>query len=76
MANRVAMADYLDPARFKWVFFVDCFMFPFDNTALAARNPDEAAYMPLADAAAAALPQQLGRTSTACRPGSASTSIS
>src|SRR5712672_225811 len=25
MANRVAMADYLDPARFKWVFFVDCF---------------------------------------------------
>ena len=46
MANRVAMADYLDPARFKWVFFVDCFMFPFDNSALAARNPDEAAYMP------------------------------
>jgi len=46
MANRVAMADYLDPARFKWVFFVDSFMFPFDNSALAARNPDEAAYMP------------------------------
>src|SRR5256714_13380591 len=33
MANRVAMAPYLDPARFKWVFFVDCFMFPFDNAA-------------------------------------------
>jgi len=47
MANRVAMADYLDPARFKWVFFVDCFMFPFDNSALAARNTDEAVYMPL-----------------------------
>ena len=47
MANRVAMADYLDPARFKWVFFVDCFMFPFDNSALAGRNADEAAYMPL-----------------------------
>ena len=47
MANRVAMADYLDPTRFKWVFFVDCFMFPFDNLALAARNTDEAAYMPL-----------------------------
>jgi len=46
MANRVAMAGYLDPARFKWVFFVDCFLFPFDNSALAARNPDEAAYMP------------------------------
>src|SRR5204862_3568476 len=47
MANRVAMANYLDPARFKWVFFVDCFMFPFDNSALAARNGDEAVYMPL-----------------------------
>jgi uncharacterized protein len=47
MANRVAMADYLDPARFKWVFFVDCFMFPFDNSALAGRNTDEAVYMPL-----------------------------
>jgi hypothetical protein len=47
MANRVAMAPYLDPARFKWVFFVDCFMFPFDNSGLAARNADEAVYMPL-----------------------------
>jgi hypothetical protein len=47
LANRVAMADYLDPARFKWVFFVDCFMFPFDNSALAGRNTDEAVYMPL-----------------------------
>ena len=47
MANRVAMAPYLDPARFKWVFFVDCFMFPFDNSTLAARNGDEAVYMPL-----------------------------
>src|SRR5439155_24492003 len=47
MANRVAMAPYLDPARFKWVFFVDCFMFPFDNSALAPKNGDEAVYMPL-----------------------------
>lgn len=47
IANRVAMADYLDPARFKWVFFVDCFMFPFDNSALAARNPDQAVFMPM-----------------------------
>jgi uncharacterized protein len=46
MANRVAMAPYLDPARFKWVFFVDCFMFPFDNTGLMI-NPDRAVYMPL-----------------------------
>lgn len=47
IANRVAMASYLDPARFKWVCFVDSFMFPFDNSALAARNPDEAVFMPM-----------------------------
>src|SRR5262249_4146897 len=47
LANRVAMADYLDPARFKWGFFVDCFMFPFDNAGMASRNGDLAVYMPL-----------------------------
>jgi hypothetical protein len=60
MANRVAMADYLDPARFKWVFFVDCFMFPFDNSALAARNPDEAAYMPAQEKVLQRYRQQAG----------------
>jgi len=62
MANRVAMADYLDPARFKWVFFVDCFMFPFDNSALAARNPDQAVYMPLQTTLLQRYEQQLGIT--------------
>lgn len=47
VANRIEMADYLDPARFKWVFYVDSFMFPFDNSGLASRNGDEAAFMPL-----------------------------
>jgi hypothetical protein len=28
------------------VFYADSFMFPFDNSGLAARNPDEAAFMP------------------------------
>src|SRR3982751_6736336 len=60
MANRVAMAPYLDPARFKWVFFVDCFMFPFDNSALAARNSDEAVYMPLQTKLRQQYAQQLG----------------
>ena len=46
-ANRAAMPDYLDPARFRWVFFVDSFMFPFDNRQMAARNSDEAVYFPL-----------------------------
>jgi len=60
MANRVAMAPYLDPARFKWVFFVDCFMFPFENAALAARNTDEAVYMPLQTRLRQQYAQQLG----------------
>ncbi len=47
MANRVAMGDYLDPKRFHWVFFVDSFLFPLDNSDLAARNGDEEAYVPL-----------------------------
>jgi uncharacterized protein len=59
MANRVAMPDYLDPARFKWVFFVDCFMFPFDNTGLAT-NPDRAVYMPLQTKLLQRYAQQLG----------------
>jgi hypothetical protein len=45
-ANRVAMPPYLDPKRFKWVFFVDSFLFPFDNKAVAAANPDESVYIP------------------------------
>jgi hypothetical protein len=47
MANRVAMADYLDPKRFHWVFFVDSFLFPLDNSELTARNIDLGVYVPL-----------------------------
>jgi len=47
VANRAMMADYLDPKRFVWVFFVDSFMWPFDNQQQAARNPDEQVYIPL-----------------------------
>jgi predicted TIM-barrel fold metal-dependent hydrolase len=61
MANRVAMASYLNPARFKWVFFVDCFMFPFDNTGLAA-NPDLGVYMPLQTKLFRQYAQQIGQT--------------
>ena len=53
MANRVAMADYLDPARFKWVFFVDCFMFPFDNSALAIESRPRGLHAAADDAAEA-----------------------
>ena len=47
MANRVALGDYLDPRRFRWVFFVDSFLFPLHNSELTARNVDESVYIPL-----------------------------
>jgi uncharacterized protein len=47
LANRVALAPYLDPKRFHWVFFVDSFLFPFDNHAQAAKNGDMGVYIPL-----------------------------
>jgi hypothetical protein len=47
LANRVALAPYLDPKRFHWVFFVDSFLFPFDNRDLAAKNGDMGVYIPL-----------------------------
>src|SRR3984893_3415303 len=46
VANRVAM-DYLENnARFRFVFFVDPFMYPFDNTHLCI-NPDRAVLFPI-----------------------------
>ena len=47
VANRAMMADYLDPKRFPWVFFVDSFMWPFNNERETARNADEGVYIPL-----------------------------
>jgi uncharacterized protein len=46
VANRITMSADLDPARFKWVFYVDAVLFPFDTAGLAARNADQAAFMP------------------------------
>ena len=47
VANRAMMADYLDPKRFPWVFFVDSFMWPFDNSKERGRNGDQQVYIPL-----------------------------
>jgi hypothetical protein len=47
LANRVALAPYLDPQRFHWVFFVDSFLFPFDNHDQSAKNGDLGVYLPL-----------------------------
>jgi len=47
LANRVALAPYLNPKRFHWVFFVDSFLFPFDNHDQTAKNGDMGVYIPL-----------------------------
>jgi predicted TIM-barrel fold metal-dependent hydrolase len=40
LANRVAMGRGLAAPRFRWVPFADGFLFPLDNTAAGAANPD------------------------------------
>lgn len=47
VANRAMMPDYLDAKRFPWVFFVDSFLWPFDNSKERARNADQQVYIPL-----------------------------
>jgi uncharacterized protein len=47
VANRVSMPSYLDRKRFLWAFFVDSFLFPFDNSKIRAENGDEQVYIPL-----------------------------
>src|SRR5499427_10483891 len=47
LANRVALAPYLNPKRFHWVFFVDSFLFPLNNRDQTGKNPDMSAYIPL-----------------------------
>ena len=48
LANRALMAPYLDPKRFHWVFFVDSFFFPFDNTERSREaRRDMGVYIPL-----------------------------
>jgi hypothetical protein len=47
LANRVALAPYLNPKRFHWVFFVDSFLFPFDNRDQTGKNGDLGVYIPL-----------------------------
>jgi uncharacterized protein len=47
VANRVRMGPYLDPKRFRWVFFADSLLFPLNNQAFLARNEDLAIYVPL-----------------------------
>jgi predicted TIM-barrel fold metal-dependent hydrolase len=63
VANRITMSADLDPARFKWVFYIDPVLFPFDNSGLAARNTDQAAFMPNQTKLVQRFRQQAGVTS-------------
>jgi uncharacterized protein len=60
-----AMGDYLDPKRFHWVFFVDSFMFPLDNSELTARNIDLGVYVPLQEKV---LKRELGQAGLSALP--------
>ncbi len=60
VANRVTLDPTLDPAHFRWVPYADALLFPLDNTGLAARNPDRAAFFPLEDKLRAGYLRQVG----------------
>ncbi len=69
LANRLAMAPDLPPARFKWVPYADALLFPLDNSVQKGANRDYAAFYPaeekllqryMAESGATALPSTLG----------------
>lgn len=60
LANRVALAPYLDPQRFHWVFFVDSFFYPFDNQRQAGKNADMGVYIPIQEKVLARYMKQEG----------------
>ena len=50
LANRTAMAPELKAPLFRWVPYADALMYPLDNSALAAVNPDRKALFRMAEA--------------------------
>ncbi len=63
LANRVAMGGGIHPPRFLWVPYADALIFPLDNRALAARNPDRKAFFALEDALRTRFVREAGLTS-------------
>ncbi len=61
LANRVAMGASIQPPRFRWVPYADALIFPLDNSALAAANPDHKAFFALEDNLRARYFKDLGR---------------
>jgi len=47
LANRVEMGPTIGPPRFRWVPYADALLFPLDNTALGADNPDRKGFFAL-----------------------------
>jgi len=45
VANRVAMGRGLPNDRFKWVPYVDMFLFPLNNSAIKQKDPEHSAFM-------------------------------
>jgi hypothetical protein len=59
VANRVALTYLENNPRFRFVFFVDPFMFPFNNNGLTI-NPDRAVYFPIQEKALHRYLRQVG----------------
>ncbi len=45
LANRVAMGRGLPSDRFKWVPFIDCFLFPLSNELAKNKDPEHRAFL-------------------------------
>lgn len=45
LANRVSMGRGLPPDRFKWVPFADMFLFPLNNEAIKAEDPEHQSFI-------------------------------
>jgi hypothetical protein len=68
VANRVTMGPGLidtgkPDTRFRWVPYNDALLFPFDNSGLAAQDPDKKLFFPLEDKVRARFLQALHLTS-------------
>lgn len=49
IANRVEMGPSMTPPRFRWAAYADALLFPLDNSGLARKNSDRAAFFRLED---------------------------
>jgi len=60
LANRIAMGRGLAPSRFRWVPYDDALMYPLNNDALKAENPDRRFFFDREEALLARYLKELG----------------